>query len=112
MFSNKVLHNQETRRLRIWGKETQVNIPDGMKPAHGVGLDGKSKVNSLLIGISSEPGKVIVEDIHGNCIITTAHELFVAAKDAAIVLGYTIIVAKMSIWRRSMRALKRAVSGG
>lgn len=105
---SKVPLNQETLELKISGKNTLVRIPEGMNPAHGVGLDDKTKVHSLLFGESPEyPGMLFVQDTHGNNSITTAHELFVITKKAAP--GYTITATKMSFWRKWMRAITRVI---
>jgi hypothetical protein len=70
--------------LVIGGRKTLVTIIGGMKPAHGMSLDGKTKVQSLKIGQSAEhPGKLFVADASGNAIMTTKDELFVALQHAA-----------------------------
>lgn len=71
-------------RLKINGVMTVVRIPEGMKPAHGTGLNGKKEVKSLLLGTSPEfPGKTFGRDAHGNDFVTDADEFFVATKHAA-----------------------------
>ena len=71
-------------KLRINGVMTTVKLPNGLKPAHGVGIDGRTKVQSLQIGQSPEhPGMLFVQDAHGNNSVTTADELYVATQHAA-----------------------------
>jgi len=64
--------------------------------APGTGLDGKTKVESLKLGKSDDhPGKTLVQDAHGNNMITTADELFVAAQAAAEQAGFRLTATKI-----------------
>ena len=69
--------------LLIKGITKMVSIPGGMHAAHGPGLSG-AQVQSLEIGTPKDhPGKILVRDSHGNSIMTTVDELFVATQRAA-----------------------------
>jgi hypothetical protein len=86
-------------QLRINGVMTTVTLPNGLKPAHGPGIDGKTKVESLLIGTSPEyPGKVFIQDAGGNNSMTDADELFVASQHAATLQkkGFKITSTKIA----------------
>jgi len=86
-----------TLQLVIAGAMTSVALAKEMTPAHGIGLDGKTKVESLQLGKSDDhPGKVLVQDSEGNPMITTADELFVAAQIAAEQAGFRITATKIS----------------
>jgi len=68
-------------QLVLAGVMSTVQIPDGMQKAHGVGLDGKTPVESLEIGESPEPQH--------------QGKLFVAAQHAARAKGYQITATRI-----------------
>ncbi len=90
------MHKKSTLQLMIAGVLAHVALAKEMTPAHGTGLDGKTKVKSLHLGESADhPGKVLVQDSEGNNMITTADELFVAAQIAAEQKGFRITATKI-----------------
>ena len=90
------MNKKVTLQMVIAGAMTSVALAKEMTPAHGTGLDGVSKVESLKLGKSDEhPGKILVQDSEGNSMITTADELFVAAQIAAEQTGFRITATKI-----------------
>ena len=85
--------NKQNATLMIDGRQITVPLTN-VSIAHGVGLDGKTKVESLQVAGSPEfQGKTFVSDTHGNSICTTADELLAATRVAAP--GYEIIARKL-----------------
>ena len=88
--------NKKQIQVMIAGALATVSIPNGMQKAHGVGLDGVTKVDSLEVGQSPEhPGKHFVRDTEGNSIVGTPHELFVAVQAVAEKEGSRITAIKI-----------------
>ena len=76
--------------LHFRSKMIHVPIPGGMKPAHGSGIDEKTQVKSLSSGSSPDhPGRVFVQDVHGNVIITTSDEVCALLRQ---LLGHTHVI--------------------
>lgn len=69
-------------QLVLSGSLAILHIPEGMKPAHGTGLDGSTQVRSLYVGASPElPGHHAVQDKHGNAIAATRDALLAAVRE-------------------------------
>lgn len=84
-----------TATMLIDGKATEVGVPGGLKPAHGLGLDGKTKVESLKTGKSPlGTDKFLLADMQNVAIEGTAHEFFVAVQQIAAANGYDLIATK------------------
>ena len=85
-------------KLKINGVMTTVKLPNGLKPAHGVGFDGKTKVQSLKYGKSDHAGSgsdIGGEDSHGNPFMTTADEILALAQNVGRDFGYQVTVTKL-----------------
>lgn len=90
------MNKQRTLQMLIAGVLTTVALNEDLKPAHGTGLDGKTQVKSLSLSESDDhPGKTVVQDVEGNNMITTADELFVAAKAAGEKAGWRVTSTKI-----------------
>ena len=90
------MNKQRTLQMLIAGAMATITLTEDLKPAHGPGLDGTTQVNSLKLGESDDhPGKTVVQDVEGNNMITTADELFVAAKAAGEKVGWRVTAVKI-----------------
>lgn len=86
---------RKTVTLILNGQQTTIPLAN-TELAHGVGLDGKTSVESLTIGESADfPGKLFVGDVEGNSIVSTTDELFAAAQCAAARKGKKLIVTDL-----------------
>lgn len=90
------MNKQRTLQMMIAGALATITLDKEMTPAHGTGLDGVTQVKSLKLGQSDDhPGKTMVQDVEGNNMITTADELFVAAKIAGEKAGWRVTATKI-----------------
>lgn len=78
-------HRDDERiMLVIKSVSSKVCVVGKMLEAHGKGFDGSTEVHSLKVGESLQfPGKVFVQDTHGNTIMATPDELLAAARAVA-----------------------------